>query len=77
MVPPQRPPENPNNRTVFDLPPGGRGGDPILVPILCLAVCFKHSIILETARIPLRHNITTVAGINAIDEEKLIVRSIT
>ena len=51
MLPPQQPPEHLNKRTVFDLPWGGRWAESILVPILCLAVCFNHSIILSTARI--------------------------
>ena len=56
MLPPQQPPEHLNKRTVFDLPSGGRGGEPILVPILCFAVCFNHSIILSTTRIPWRQS---------------------
>ena len=52
MLKPQQPPGHRNERTVLDLPSRGREGEPISVPILCLAVSFKHSIILSTDRIP-------------------------
>ena len=52
MLPPQRPLVHLRKRLVLHLPSGARGGELILVPILCLAVCINHSIILSTAQIP-------------------------
>ena len=52
ILPLQPPPKHQTKRTIFDLPSKGRGGEPILVLILSLAVGFHHSIILSTARTP-------------------------
>ena len=60
-LPRQPPPDHLNKRIVFELPWGERGGEPILVSILCLAVCFHHSIILSTAQT--RRDRTLVRGL--------------
>ena len=56
MLLPQQPPEHLSKRSVFDLPSTflrEQGGKTDLDPhFLCHAVCFNHSIILSTDRIP-------------------------
>ena len=59
MLPLQQPPGHLNKRTVFDLPSGERGGEPILVPISvpCRLLQSFHHPLNRSDHVETEHNI--------------------